>query len=749
VSAGGEADRADILYEIGVEEVPASYIEPALDALREHVTARLAEARLDPQIAETYATPRRFTLIVRGLLRRQSDLEQEVLGPAVGVAFDAAGAPTNAARGFARGQGVEVESLARVTTGKGEYVQARVRRPGQPAEAVVPPILLAGTRAMPFPRSMRWTASDLRFARPIRWLVALLGQDLLPLALDGIAAGRETRGIRFHRSGPFAVRDANDYLRVLAENGVGLDIGERRRRIETGLVAAGREVGGEVVADADLLAEVTNLVAWPGVIAGSFDPAFLALPRDVVTTAMRVHQRYFAVEAPAGGGGGGGVGGGGGGVGGGGASGASGGGGLLPRFLCVVNGPLGGESGLDVDRVRGGHERVLRARLADARFYWDRDVARGIEAREPELAGVVWQEGLGTLADKTARLRALALLIVEGWDPALRPVVERAAVLAKIDQVSEMVRDGKEFTGLQGRIGAEYARVAGEAPAVCAAIAEQYLPRGADDALPGTLAGSGLAVADKLDHVVGAFVAGKVPTGSEDPFAVRRAANGILRILVEADRHVSLDQLIGGALELFAPFMRERDGGRDAAAVRAELRDFFGQRMDAFLADRGIRYDLADATVHGSIDDPADVRRRAEALAEYSISPDFAPLVIGYKRVANILRGTEEGGEGKGTALPALDPKSLTEPAEAALHAAAVAAAGQIREHRAARRFPEALAELLALRAPIDRFFTETMVMVEDPAVRGRRLALLAEVRDLFTGTWDLSRVVVEGEKIR
>ena len=733
MSAGRAAERgggrADLLYEIGVEEVPASYIEPALDALREHVTARLAEARLDPQVAETYATPRRFTLIVRGLLLQQSDLELEVLGPAVGVAFDAAGAPTNAARGFARGQGVAVESLARVKTEKGEYVQARVRRPGQAAAAVVPPVLVAGTRGMPFPRSMRWTASDLRFARPIRWLVALLGDDPLPVSIDGMAAGRETHGVRFHRSGPFAVQNADDYLRVLAENGVVLDIGERRRRIETGLGTAGREAGGGVIADPDLLDEVTNLVAWPSVVAGSFDPAFLALPRDVVTTAMRVHQRYFAVEASGERGGGG------------------DGGGLLPRFLCVVNGPVGGESGLDVERVRGGHERVLRARLADARFYWDRDVARGIEGREPELAGVVWQEGMGTLADKTARLRALATLIVEGWDPALRPVVERAAVLAKVDQVSEMVRDGKEFTGLQGRIGAEYARVAGEQAAVCAAIAEQYLPRGAEDAVPGTLAGSGLAVADKLDHVVGAFVAGKVPTGSEDPFAVRRAANGILRILVEADRHVSLDRLVGAALELFTPFMRARDGGRDVAAVRAELREFFGQRMDAFLADRGIRYDLADATVHGSMDDPADVRRRAEALAEYSASPDFGPLVIGYKRVANILRGAEEGSEA--TTLPALDPKSLTEPAEVALHEAASAAAGRIREHRAARRFREALAELLALRAPIDRLFTETMVMVDDPAVRRRRLALLAEVRDLFTGTWDLSRVVVEGERNR
>ncbi|HWN82564.1 MAG TPA: glycine--tRNA ligase subunit beta, partial [Candidatus Udaeobacter sp.] len=266
---------------------------------------------------------------------------------------------------------------------------------------------------------------------------------------------------------------------------------------------------------------------------------------------------------------------------------------------------------------------------------------------------------------------------------------------------------------------------------------DQYLPRGAEDALPATLAGSVLATADKLDHVVGAFVAGKIPSGSEDPFAVRRAANGLLRILVEADRHVSLDRLIERALELFRPFLSERD----PATVRGELRDFFMQRIDAFLADRGIRYDLADATVHGSMDDPADVRRRAEALAKYSTSPDFAPLVIGYKRVANILRQAEN------VQVPALDPRALAEPAERELHAAAAGAAGRIAEHRDARRFGDALAELLALRKPIDRFFDDVMVMVDDEAVRNRRLALLAEVRGLFTGTWDLSRVVVEGAK--
>jgi glycyl-tRNA synthetase beta chain len=618
---------------------------------------------------------------------------------------------------------VPVEALERIETEKGIYVQARVQKIGRPAAEVVLPILAAATRAMPFPRTMRWTKSDLRFARPIRWLVALLGEEVLPVAMDGIAAGRETRGIRFHRSGPFAVRNADEYLRVLAENGVVLDPAARAQAIASGLADEARKAGGKLVEDPDLLAEVANLVAWPSVVSGAIDGDFLALPRDVVTTAMRAHQRYFAVESTAGG--------------------TAGGGKLLPRFLCVVNGPLGGAAGLDPERVRGGHERVLRARLADARFYWERDSARGVEGREPELAGVVWQEGLGSLADKTERLAALARLIVagdgaaSGWDPALAPVVERAARLAKVDQVSEMVRDGKEFTGLQGRIGAEYARVAGEDAAVCAAIADQYLPRGAEDALPATLAGSALATADKLDHVVGAFVAGKIPTGSEDPFAVRRAANGLLRILVEADRHVSLDRLIERALELFRPFW----GERDPAVVRVELRDFFMQRIDAFLADRGIRYDLADATVHGSMDDPADVRRRAEALAEYSASPDFAPLVIGYKRVANILRGVDR--------VPPLDPQGLSEPAERELHAAAAAAAGRIREHRAGRRFGAALAELLALRKPIDRFFDDVMVMVDEEAVRNRRLALLGEVRELFTGTWDLSRVVVEGEKGR
>ena len=713
-SGGRGSGGHDLLYEIGTEEIPASYLAPALAGLREGVARRLVEERLDHAEVESFATPRRFTLIVRGLAARQRDLERAATGPAVTVAFDAEGRPTAAAQGFARSQGVKVESLERTATEKGEYVVARVHRPGQPAIEVLPAVLVEATRAMSFPRAMRWSSAELRFARPIRWLVALLGGDVLPISLDGIAAGRATWGLRFHQPGPFSVRDAGDYLRILAENGVMLDPADRELAIRTGLLAGAREAGGRLVEDPKLLEEVACLVECPAVVRGTFDRAFLDLPRDVVIMAMRAHQRYFAVEEP------------------------EGAPALRNTFLCVVNGPVR-PGGLDLERVRGGHERVLRARLADARFYWQRDVARGVKDREGELAGVVWQEGLGTLADKTRRLADLGVAITHGWDPGLEPVVRRAALLAKVDQVSEMVRDGKEFTALEGVIGAEYARAAGEAAEICAAIADQYLPRGADDRLPASLAGAALAVADKLDHVTGAFVADKAPTGSEDPFAVRRAANGLLRILIETDRHVSLTALIGRALGLFAPFL----GERNPAQVQEELIEFFGQRIDAFLAERGIRYDLADATVHGSMDDPADVRHRAEALAEYSSSPDFAPLVVGYKRVANILRGPEAA------AIPRLVPASLTEPAERELHAAAAAAAGRIREHATRRRFGNALAELLALRGPIDRFFDDVMVMVEDREVRGRRLALLALVRELFTGTWDLSRVVVEGEKSR
>ncbi len=710
----------DLIYEIGVEEIPASYLIPALNVLGRHLARRLEEERLDNGTIESYATPRRFTVIVRGIAERQRDLERSALGPAVSVAFDAAGRPTAAAKGFARGQGVEVEALERTATEKGEYVLARVRRPGRPAVEVLPDVLAEATRAMTFPRTMHWTSGDLRFARPIRWLVALLGKDVLPVAVDGITAGRETRGLRFHRPGPWKLASAGDYLRVIGESGIILDAAEREKVIASQLAAAVAEVGGRVVEDPDLLTEVACLVESPTVVRGSFDAGFLAMPRDVVTMAMRAHQRYFAVEEGQR------------------SAEKQRAGALKNVFLCLANGPAA-SGGLDLERVRKGHERVLRARLADARFYWERDVARGVEGREGELGQVVWQEGLGTLADKTRRLGELALEVARGWDPAIEPVVRRAAALAKVDQVSEMVRDGKEFTALEGVIGAEYARAAGEAREVCTAIAEQYLPRGAEDRLPGSLAGAALGVADKLDHVVGAFVAGRSPSGSEDPFAVRRAANGLLRVVVETDRHVSLTSLIDRALALLAPFLV----GRRPDEVREEILEFFGQRIDAFLAERGIRYDLADATVHGSMDDPADVRHRAEALAAYSTSPDFVPLVIGYKRVANILRGPEA------KSIPRLDPSSLSEPAERHLHEAAAAVSGRIREQAAGRRYREALAELLGLRSAIDRFFDDVMVMVDDAGVRGRRLALLAEVRELFTGTWDLSRVVVEGEKGR
>jgi glycyl-tRNA synthetase beta chain len=706
----------ELLFEIGVEELPAGYVPPALAQLESGVREGLGSLRLPFGGVLTYGTPRRLTVLVHRVEERQADLDEEAMGPASKVAFDAEGRPTRALLGFCAGKGVEASAVRRVQTPKGEYVAVTVHHAGRPAAEVLPGMLAGVARALQFPKAMRWDAGDYRFGRPVRWLVALLAGDVLPVEAFGLGAGRGTFGHRFLHPGTLDVREPAKYLDALRKAKVLADPNERRRAVAEQITAAATERGGRVVADDELTDIVNYLVEWPTAVAGAFAERYLDLPREVIVTALREHQRFFAVER---------------------ADGA-----LLPCFITVRNGDAKG-----LDTVRKGNEDVLVARLDDARFYWDTDLKHKPSELVEKLADVVWMEGLGSLRDKATRLESLAGWLGDRLEPSARDAAVRAALLCKTDLLGEMIGSGKEYASLEGIMGGHYARRAGESEAVAAAIAEHYLPRGTGDEPPFSAAGALLALADKLDHVAGAFVAGKVPSGSEDPYGVRRAANGAIRIVIE--RGWSLD-LRAAAMEVTRPYFAA-DPDLAQAEIMKKLGEFLRSRVDTALADRGLAYDIREAALEARIlmngvarpgwCDAADVLARARALEAFRNDPRFTPLVILFKRVANILKAVSE------TLPPALDTVRLSDSHEQALLAATELARARTAGSWEKRDYAAILPELLGMGDAIHGFFDHVMVNVDDAALRLNRLRLLADVRELFLHGWDLSKVVVEGEK--
>jgi glycyl-tRNA synthetase beta chain len=688
----------DLIFEIGVEEIPASYIPPAVEALREALAAGLRDARLAFGAVRTYATPRRLAAIVDGVSEMQDDLERVVVGPPARIAFGPDGAPTKAATGFARSQGVKVSDL----TVDGDYVRAKVLEIGRPAVEILPDVLAACVASLSFPKTMRWGPPE-RFARPIRWLVAMLGKESLALTCAGVTASPVTYGHRFLSTGPLTIGGAGDYVDVLAKGFVVADVEARRRTILEAAERAAAASGGRLVKDDALLEEVTFLVEVPTAFEGAFDERFLTLPRDVIVAAMKGHQRYFAVESPAGK--------------------------LLPFFLCATN-----TTAEHIETIRRGHERVLESRLDDAEFYWREDTKTTLEAKVESLANVVWLEGLGSLYDKTLRLVRLTGFLSKWFRPSERDAALRAARLAKADLVTEMVKDGKEFTELQGTMGREYAAASGESPAVATAIYEHYLPRFAGDDLPSTDAGIMLSIADRTDSIVGCFSAGLVPTGSQDPYALRRQAIGLVRMIDEKRLPVVMSELVAEATVAYG--VEEARRPEIAAAVL----DFVGQRARNFFIDAGYSYDLVDAVLAASLSDLAGVRPRLTALAHFRANEDFAGLVIGARRATNILKGQPE--------LP-YDAALLAEPATRTLSDARRHVEGEVRRAIAGGEFDRAVRELLSLRRPIDDFFDEVLVMVEDEKLRTARLGLLADVRKLFFAMADFAKVVLEGEEAK
>lgn len=690
----------DLVFEIGTEEIPARFMPGALEQMATLAGQLLEEYRLKYQQVTTYGTPRRLALYISGLAEEQEELVQEIKGPPVKVAFTADGQPTKSALGFARNNGVKVEELVTRKINGGEYVFAVKKEAGRPALEVLPDLLLAVVDGLSFPKPMRWGSLDMRFARPIRWVLALFGEEVVPLELAGLASGRLTYGHRFLAPGPHEVPAAPAYLQVLEKNYVLADQHRRRRLIWEQVTQLAAREGGRVEEDPDLLEEINYLLEYPTALTGRFNPEYLKLPREVVITPMRDHQRYFPVWNDRGE--------------------------LLPLFITVHNG-----TAAHLDTISRGNERVLAARLADAAFFYREDRKIPLADRVNKLEEIVFQESLGTMLAKTRRIKRLSRMLVQALDlpGELVPVVERTAELAKADLVTSMVY---EFPELQGIMGSYYAAHDGEAPEVCQGIRQHYWPRFAGDRLPDSLTGMVVGLADRLDTLVGCFGAGLIPTGSQDPYALRRQAAGLVTMAVELDLQFSLAGVIAAAYEGYT------EAGirlaQDLTAVREQLAGFCRQRLEHLLAEKGIRFDVIQACLAAGSDDLAGVFHRARDLNAFREEEGFAALQTAFTRAFNLAR---KAGE-----RYVLQPDALKEKVEIDLYRALEKVRQQAEPKLKAGNYLEALKAMTPLREPIDAFFDGVLVMAPEKEVRNNRLALLQEVVDLVFQVADFSRLV-------
>lgn len=693
----------DFLLELGTEEMPPGDIAGAGEQLQENAEAFLDQQRIDHGEVRIYYTPRRLALIVSGVAHAQRPMSRQVLGPPRKAAFDGEGAPTQAAKGFAASQGVDLGDLTLITTDKGEYVAVEKVDSGKPTAELLPDFLPRLILSLSFRKSMRWGTQTVRFVRPIRWIVALLGDDVIEFEIAGVRSGRESRGHRFLTKGPLSIADPADYLRTVQNGYVIADPEARRERIRRMVEDLVRQRGGQLVEDEDLLTEVTNLTEYPSAYLGSFDDSFLSLPRDVVVTAMREHQHYFAID--------------------------DGTGALLPAFVGIVN-----TSTDNIDEIRKGNEYVLRARLDDARFYWEQDRKSSLAEKVLSLKGMVWQEGLGTLFDKTERVVALTGFLAQRVGDVKQEVAERGAYLAKADLVTEMIRDGKEFTSLQGTMGKEYALASGEPVDVATCIEEHYLPRFPGDALPVTREGAIVAIADKVDSIAGCFLAGIIPTGSQDPYGLRRMASGLVSVTLAHRFSFPLRGLVERAV---AGYEKVKTAGEGSNLTKT-ITDFIAQRLRTLLEELGIGYDLVDASLAVEFDDLCETYDRATALNRQRLTPEFVELVIGQKRVNNILKAV--------SGLPSPDRSLFESRAETLLLERIESIDEDLTRALAERDYDRALILLLSLRQPIDDLFDEVLIMAEDEAIRTNRLALVNRARGPFLRLADFSRLAVEGE---
>ncbi len=698
----------ELLFEIGCEEIPAGMLPKAEEELRVNLEKLLAAEDLFKDVTvETFGAPRRLTAWVRGLPVKQADVELEVTGPPKSVAYDAVGAPTRAALSFAEKQRVHVSALHIVQTAKGEHLAAKQVKVGRTTEQILTAALPRAVHDLTWPRTMTWTGlAGPRFIRPIRWVVAVLDGKPLKLTVAGIAAGDSTIGHRFLGSKTIRVRNFLDYEKKLHANGVIIRPAKRYEKISRELDAFAKRGNYRIHEDPDLRRLVTYLNEYPTVIQGDFDPAFLNLPDEILITVMRGHQKYFALEKKNGE--------------------------LAPQFLAVIN------SDKDTKGIiRAGHERVLKARFADARFFWEADQKCRLADYLPKLERVTYESRLGSYRDKVERMRDTARWLTEQWfnlgmHQAHVAEADRAAELAKCDLATEMVR---EFPELQGIVGGLYARAQGEPDEIADAVYDHYRPVGLDDPIPRNLTGCAVALADKLDSVVGCLAVGMTPTGSSDPFALRRAALGIVKIILEKKLPVSLSLAAGAAAKALLVHKPKRGVTPEQ---ESKILDFILDRARfVFREKEQFAYDEVAAVFRAGADDLVDTQKRLLALRVIRKSKNFEPLAVSFKRIRKILEkaGVAPGGNGH------VNPELFENPAERELHFGATAAATKVQSLKRGGKYQEALEVIAGLRPVVDRFFDGVMVMAEKEEVRKNRLALLAQLLGEFTTIADFSEI--------
>lgn len=686
--------RENLLFEIGTEEIPAGFIMPALEALRDLAAKGLEKNRITFGEMKIMGTPRRLVLTVIGIETRQPDGVEEALGPSVKAAFDAAGNPTRAAEGFARSRGVAVEELLRVTTDKGEYIAARKTVIGRETKEVLRALLPEWIAQIPFRKSMRWGSEETAFARPIHWLLALFGDEVVEFQYAGVESGRKSRGHRFHAPGEFEVMDIDDYLRKLAGARVVVDIAERREKVLAGAREAARAVGGTLLEDLELLDTVTFLVEEPTAVAGSFEAHYLELPHELLILSMKTHQKYFAVVNAHGG--------------------------LMNHFVTISN-----TAARDMSVVARGNERVLRARLSDARFFYDEDMKKTLEEHAEGLKRVVFQSKLGTSHEKVERFSEVARHLAETICPDKALVVDRIARLCKADLVTQMVF---EFPEMQGIVGREYALKSGELPEVAQGIQEHYRPTQAGGELPGFPEADAVSMADKIDTLAGCFGVGLIPTGTADPYALRRQTIGILRILIEKGYRVDLGALVDKALDGLASRLT-----RDRHIVRNDILEFFRARLEVLMGDMAFGGDAIAAVLGAGFSDVVDAMARVKALEEMRLKGELTLVASTFKRAANIQKGQ--------TLAAGVDESLFAEECEKNLWLEFKAVRDKISRKVEAGDYRSVFSEAARLKLFVDAFFDGVMVMADDEALKTNRIALMAEVTGLFGSVADFTKV--------
>lgn len=684
---------AELFLELGTEEIPAGFIPRALNDMKRLLSQELDHARITYGSMRTFATPRRLALAVSDVARVQQRQELEVTGPPARIAFDADGKPTKAAEGFARTNGVAVDELQTIETPKGEYLFLSKVIEGGDSVTQLPEILARVVAKIPFKKSMRWKDLDVRFARPMHWIVALYDGRVVPFSFGDLNSGNRSRGHRFMAPQEFEVSSCDDYLSKAEAHHVIPEVEKRRELIAGQLAALAKELGGQINPDEELLEEVSFLVETPQALAGTIEERFLQLPPELLITSMREHQRYFTLIDEQGH--------------------------LLPHFITIAN-----TLAKDPAVVVAGNERVLKARLSDAMFFWKEDQKSKLEARLEPLKKVVYQAKLGTSYEKIERFSELAVTLAEQFAPADVELTQRAALLAKCDLETGMVY---EFPELQGVMGREYARLDGESDRVAIAIFEHYLPTQAGGDLPSDDIGAFVSLADKIDSICGCFSVGLIPTGTADPYALRRCAIGILAIILERGYDVSLRQLVTRSVALL-----EQKRQRPADEIVTDVLEFIRLRLVNMMTSADYAGDVVDAVLSAGFDEPVEAVERIKALAILKQRADFEPLSVAFKRVGNIIKKGNPG---------ALDEALLQELAEKDLYAAWSRVRCEVADQVSARDYSTALETIAGLRAPVDSFFDSVMVMTDDEALRNNRLALLTAISDLFSDIADFSRI--------